>query len=181
MSDNYQDGRSPKSRPSGQNHNPKNAQGGKPSSRPASGARPAHPQDEATRAGNARVAPSGQGYSRAQAYERERAQVSQETRSTRPVAPEATALADELRARLRGKPTRAAHERHWYMEVLHGCADFMKTILVLLLCFCFLIGGFGGGMLIGYISTTTPLSIADITMTDSVETSFVYDANVPAP
>ena len=177
MSDNYQGGRSSGSRPSGQNNNPKKKTVKKnPSSRPSSGAR-APMQNQETMRADGQDMPSGQGYSRSQAYERERSNADPETRSTRPVAPEATALADELRSRLHGKPTRAAHERHWYMEVFHGLMDVMKTVMVIVLCFCFLVGGFGGGMLIGYISTTTPLSIADITMTDSVETSFVYDAN----
>jgi len=118
-----------------------------------------------------------QGYTRAQAYEKDTSARDPEQRSTRPIAPENSALADELRSRLSGKPTRAAHERHWYMEVFHGVMDILKTALVILLCVGFLVGGFGGGMLIGYISTTTPLSITDITMTDTVETSFVYDAN----
>ncbi|MBO4495140.1 MAG: PBP1A family penicillin-binding protein [Clostridiales bacterium] len=117
------------------------------------------------------------GYTRAQAYERENSPRDPEQRSTRPIAPENSALADELRSRLSGKPTRAAHERHWYMEVFHGVMDLLKTALLILLCVGFLAGGFGGGMLIGYISTTTPLAATDITMTDTVETSFVYDSN----
>ncbi|MBR3056521.1 MAG: PBP1A family penicillin-binding protein [Clostridiales bacterium] len=121
--------------------------------------------------------PSSGGYTRAQAYEREKTERDPQQRSTRPIAPENSALADELRSRLRGKPTRAAHERHWYMEVFHGLMDILKTAVVILVCVGFLAGGFGGGMLIGYISTTTPLSVTDITMTESVETSFVYDAN----
>ncbi len=116
-------------------------------------------------------------YSRSQAYEKDNEVRDPQQRSTRPIAPENSALADELRSRLSGKPTRAAHERHWYMEVFHGVMDILKTALVILLCVCFMAGGFGGGMLIGYISTTTPLSVTDITMTDSVETSFVYDSN----
>ena len=74
------------------------------------------------------------GYSRAQAYEKENVARDPEQRSTRPIAPENSALADELRSRLKGKPTRAAHERHWYMEVFHGVMDILKTALVILLC-----------------------------------------------
>lgn len=98
-------------------------------------------------------------------------------RSTIPCKPEESALADELRSRLSGKPTRRAHERHWYAELYHSILDIVKTVVVIVLCVSFICGGFGAGMLIGYISTTTPLSISDITMTDTVETSFVYDSN----
>lgn len=120
------------------------------------------------------------GYSREQIYDRERKKAAASAgapRSTVPCAPENSALADELRTRLHGKPTRAAHNRHWYIELFSAVMSILKTMLIILLCFSFLIGGFGAGMLIGYISSTTPLSIADISMTDSVETSFVYDIN----
>lgn len=120
------------------------------------------------------------GYSREQVYEKQHQKASSDgtsPRSTVPCAPENSALASELRARLRGKPTRAAHNRHWYVELFSAVLSILKTMLIVLLCFSFLIGGFGAGMLIGYISSTTPLSISDISMTDSVETSFVYDSN----
>lgn len=120
------------------------------------------------------------GYSREQVYAQQRQKASADgnaPRSTVPCAPENSALAAELRARLHGKPTRAAHNRHWYIELISAVLSIIKTFLIILLCFSFLIGGFGAGMLIGYISSTTPLSISDISMTDSVETSFVYDSN----
>ncbi|MBR5975675.1 MAG: PBP1A family penicillin-binding protein [Clostridiales bacterium] len=137
-------------------------------------------QDATTPRAPTRTAAAGSGYTRDQIYDRDRARAAAaagQKRSTVPCPPENSALADELRSRLRGKPTRAAHNRHWYLEVLGAVMDIVKTALVILLCLGFLVGGFGGGMLIGYISTTTPLSIADISMTDSVETSFVYDSN----
>ncbi|MBO4474689.1 MAG: PBP1A family penicillin-binding protein [Clostridiales bacterium] len=137
-------------------------------------------QDATTPRAPTRSVVAGSGYTRDQIYDRDRARAAAaagQKRSTVPCPPENSALADELRSRLRGKPTRAAHNRHWYLEVLGAVMDIVKTALVILLCLGFLVGGFGGGMLIGYISTTTPLSIADISMTDSVETSFVYDSN----
>ncbi|MBP5416987.1 MAG: PBP1A family penicillin-binding protein [Clostridiales bacterium] len=173
MSDNHPNGRASR-QPSGNNSNNQK--------RPRSGSAPRQAAaSDATMhrstSGNASV---GSGYSREQIYDRSRAKAAaaaQQKRSTIPCAPEDSALADELRSRLKGKPTRAAHNRHWYVEVMQAFFTIIKTALILLLCVSFLVGGFGGGMLIGYISTTTPLSIADISMTDSVETSFVYDSN----
>lgn len=172
MSDNNPHGNASR-RPSGTNNNSKVPRSG-PSQKKA-------PASDATMPRNpAQPAPSGSGYTRDQIYDRSRAKAAAaapQKRSTVPCAPEDSALADELRSRLKGKPTRAAHNRHWYVEVIQACLTILKTVLILLLCVSFLIGGFGGGMLIGYISTTTPLSISDISMTDSVETSFVYDSN----
>lgn len=173
-----QEGRPNRSGSSGKNNNEKRRRNGAPQkqarSRAAAAAAAAQTQP---RGQGANAMPNNQGYSRSQAYEKDRSTRDPQQRSTRPIAPENSALADELRSRLKGKPTRAAHERHWYMEVFHGLIDVVKTVIVVLLCLGFLAGGFGGGMLIGYISTTSPLSVSDITMTDSVETSFVYDAN----
>lgn len=154
------------------------APGRKPGNAPRSAQAASAPQDATVPRTPARNTTAG--YTRDQVYDRERARAAAaagQKRSTMPCPPENSALADELRARLHGKPTRAAHNRHWYLEVVHAVMDIVKTALVILLCLGFLIGGFGGGMLIGYISTTHPLSIADISMTDSVETSFVYDSN----
>ena len=169
-------------RPSGNNRN----NGGRPSSsdprsKSASSAasRGQSPMD-ATMAARKPSQGNASGYSREQIYDQERQKAAARAgapRSTMPCPPENSALADELRSRLRGKPTRAAHNRHWYIEVFHAVLDVVKTVLVVLLCLGFLIGGFGGGMLIGYISSTNPLSISDISMTDTVETSFVYDIN----
>ncbi|MBP5492464.1 MAG: transglycosylase domain-containing protein [Clostridiales bacterium] len=178
MQKNNQNGSAPKRRPSGSNNN--NPQSRKPRPSQAAPGNAASDPGVSSEQTQARTQSFGQvpNYTRSQSYEREPKNPNDpETRSTMPCPPEASALADELRSRLHGKPTRAAHERHWYMEVFHAACDIVKTALVLLLCVSFLVGGFGGGMLIGYISTTSPLSIADITMTDSVETSFVYDAN----
>ena len=173
MSDNHPNGRASR-QPSGKNKNNQRA--------PRTGSAPKQaPVSDATmpRSSSGSAAP-GTGYSRDQVYDRSRAKAAAaaaQKRSTIPCAPEDSALADELRSRLKGKPTRAAHNRHWYVEVMQACLTVVKTLLILLLCVAFLIGGFGGGMLIGYISTTNRLSIADISMTDSVETSFVYDSN----
>ncbi len=98
-------------------------------------------------------------------------------RSTKPVPPEKTALASELRSTLKGKPTRSGFNRSAYWEFVSFAADIAKIALVLVLCLCFILGGFGGGMLLGYVSTAEPLSISDLTHTEDVQTSFVYDAN----
>lgn len=100
-----------------------------------------------------------------------------EQRTSSPVAPEDSALADELRSTLKGKPTRAGFDRSAYREILSFIGDVCKILLILVLCVVFIFGGFGAGMLLGYISTTKPLSLSDLTNTESVQTSFVYDAN----
>lgn len=98
-------------------------------------------------------------------------------RSTRPVLPEHSAIADEFRTRLHGKPTRAGHRRTWYGEFLGAVMGILKILVVLVLCVTFIIGGFGAGMLVGYVSTTTPVEIGDVLQSDSKKTSFVYDIN----
>ena len=97
-------------------------------------------------------------------------------RNSAPVYPEDSALADELRRTLKGKPTRSGFNRNLFHEVVSFIADVVKLVLVLLLCAIFAVGGFGAGMLLGYVSTTKPLTIADLTQTEEVKTSFVYDS-----
>lgn len=99
-----------------------------------------------------------------------------QVRNSAPVAPEDSALADELRTNLKGKPTRSGFNRSWFHEIVSFFADILKIVVVLVLCACFAFGGFGAGMLLGYVSTTKPLSISDLTQTEEVQTSFVYDS-----
>jgi len=96
-------------------------------------------------------------------------------RNTAPVAPENSALADELHESLKGKPTKSGFNRSLKHEIISFLGDVFRIILVMILCVCFAFGGFGAGMLLGYVSLTEPLSISDITQTDEVQTSFVYD------
>ncbi|MBO7449321.1 MAG: transglycosylase domain-containing protein, partial [Clostridiales bacterium] len=98
-------------------------------------------------------------------------------RSTKPVPPEKTALASELRSTLKGKPTRSGFNRSAFREMVSFVGDIAKIALVFVLCIVFILGGFGGGMLLGYVSTAEPLSIGDLTHTEDVQTSFVYDIN----
>lgn len=97
-------------------------------------------------------------------------------RNTRPVAPENSALADELRRVLKGKPTVSGFNRSLKHEIVSFLGSVFKIVIVMSLCAAFAFGGFGAGMLLGYVSMTKPLSIADITQTDEVQTSFVYDS-----
>ncbi len=97
-------------------------------------------------------------------------------RNTAPVAPECSALADELRKSLKGKPTRSGFNRSLFREMMAFAGDLVKIALVFVLCFVFIFGGFGAGMLLGYVSSTKPLSISDLTQTEEVQTSFVYDS-----
>lgn len=96
-------------------------------------------------------------------------------RNSAPVAPEDSALADELRSTLKGKPTRSGFNRSWLHELISFISDVVKIGIVLVLCVVFAFGGFGAGMLLGYVSTTRPLSLSDLTQTEEVQTSFVYD------
>ena len=97
-------------------------------------------------------------------------------RNSQPVAPENSALADELRRILKGKPTVSGFNRSFKHEIMTFISAVFKIVLVACLCIGFAFGGFGAGMLLGYVSMTKPLSIADITRTDEVQTSFVYDS-----
>ena len=96
-------------------------------------------------------------------------------RSTKPVAPENSALADELRSQLKGKPTKCGFNRSLTHEIGSFLGDIIKIAVVIVLCFVFTFGGFGAGMLLGYASTTKPLSIGDLTSAEESQTSFVYD------
>ncbi|MBQ1538062.1 MAG: transglycosylase domain-containing protein [Ruminococcus sp.] len=97
-------------------------------------------------------------------------------RTTRPVAPENSALADELRSQLKGKPTKCGFNRSWTHEAASFIGDILRVVIVSVLCLCFAFGGFGAGMLLGYASTTKPLSIGDLTSAEESQTSFVYDS-----
>lgn len=97
-------------------------------------------------------------------------------RTTKPVKPENSALADELRHRLKGKPTSAGFARSWIREAGSFVWDILRIVIVFVLCVCFIFGGFGAGMLLGYASTTRPLSIGDLTTAEQSQTSFVYDS-----
>ena len=97
-------------------------------------------------------------------------------RSTRPVAPENSALADELRSQLKGKPTKCGFNRSLTHEIAGFVGDILKIGIVAVLCVVFTFGGFGAGMLLGYASTTKPLSIGDLTSAEESQTSFVYDS-----
>ncbi|MBP5180234.1 MAG: transglycosylase domain-containing protein [Clostridiales bacterium] len=99
-----------------------------------------------------------------------------QVRNSAPVAPENSALADELRRVLKGKPTISGFNRSLQHEIISFASEVFKFCTVAALCFAFLFGGFGAGMLLGYVSMTKPLSIADITQTDEIQTSFVYDS-----
>ena len=101
---------------------------------------------------------------------------SRRQRSTRPVAPENSALADELRSQLKGKPTKCGFNRSWTHEIISFIGDILRVVVVAVLCLCFALGGFGAGMLLGYASTTKPLSIGDLTSAEESQTSFVYDS-----
>ena len=102
--------------------------------------------------------------------------VDKKQRSTRPVAPENSALADELRSQLKGKPTKCGFNRSLTHEVASFVWDILRVVIVAVLCLVFTFGGFGAGMLLGYASTTKPLSIGDLTSAEESQTSFVYDS-----
>ncbi|MBR2523139.1 MAG: transglycosylase domain-containing protein [Clostridiales bacterium] len=92
------------------------------------------------------------------------------------IRPENTALADSLRANLKGKPTRSGFNRSAWHETVSFLSDIVKIAVVVVLCISFALGGFGAGMLLGYASSTNPLSINDLTTSGQVsQTSFVYD------
>ncbi len=97
-------------------------------------------------------------------------------RTTNQVKPENTALADDLRKSLKGKPTRSGFNRSVQHEIRSFLSDVIKLVLVVTLCIGFAFGGFGAGMLLGYAASTKPLTIGDLTSTGQAsQTSFVYD------
>ncbi len=107
-----------------------------------------------------------------------RSEQADETRRTSsPIKPENSALADELRSTLKGKPTKSGYNRNAFNEFMSFVKDILRIVIALVLCVCFALGGFGAGMLLGYVSTAKALSIADLSQTEDVQTSFVYDIN----
>ena len=64
-------------------------------------------------------------------------------RNSSPVAPENSALADELRRVLKGKPTISGFNRSLKHEVISFLAAVFKVVLVAVLCVAFGFGGFG--------------------------------------
>ena len=97
-------------------------------------------------------------------------------RSSKPVKPENSALADELRRNLKGKPTKSGFNRNAAHDLWGFISDILKMVLVFVLCVGFALGGFGAGMLMGYASTAKPLSIGDLSTAEESQTSFVYDS-----
>jgi len=106
-----------------------------------------------------------------------RAPQPQPVRRANPLPPDQSIIASDFHKRLRGKPTHAAHSNTWYGGIGGSIAFFLKLFLVLFLLVVFVIGGFGGGMLVGYISTTKALTISDLMTSDKKQTTFVYDKN----
>lgn len=107
-----------------------------------------------------------------------RSEQADETRRTSsPIKPENSALADELRSTLKGKPTKSGYNRNAFLELVDFVKDVLRIIVVFALCIGVALGGFGAGMLLGYVSTAKALSIADLSQTEDVQTSFVYDIN----
>ena len=86
-------------------------------------------------------------------------------------------ISKDFHRRLRGKPTHAAVSHSWYAGLFGTIAVLLKVIFVVILLVVFIIGGFAGGMLVGYISTAKPLTIFDLRTSGKIETSFVYDIN----
>ena len=99
----------------------------------------------------------------------------QSVRRARPAPIDQSLIADDFHKRLRGKPTHAAHSHSWFSGFSAGLGLIIKVSVIILLLVVFMLGGFGGGMLIGYISTTKPLTISDLMTSDKKQTTFVYE------
>ena len=63
---------------------------------------------------------------------------SRSQRSTAPVKPENSALADELRSQLKGKPTKSGFNRSAIREFGSFVWDIARVLIVVVLCVCFL-------------------------------------------
>ena len=101
----------------------------------------------------------------------------QSVRRSNPLPPDQSIIAGDFHKRLRGKPTHAAHNNAWYSGITATVGFFLKIFLVLFLLVVFVVGGFGGGMLVGYISTTKAITIPELLKVDKKQTTFVYDKN----
>ena len=82
-----------------------------------------------------------------------------------------------FKKRVTGKPTHAAPSRSWYRVFGNTLFGLVKMVILFVMLTAFIIGGFGGGLLAGYISTAEPLTQVIITPTEEVQTGFIYDKN----
>ena len=99
----------------------------------------------------------------------------QSVRRANPLPPDQSIIARDFHKRLHGKPTHATRIHTWYGTLSGGAAFFLKIFVVIILLFTFIVGGFGGGMLVGYISTAKPLDTSELLKSDKKQTTFVYD------
>ncbi|MDI9470735.1 MAG: transglycosylase domain-containing protein [Bacillota bacterium] len=80
-----------------------------------------------------------------------------------------------LRKHTSGKPTRPASMQTVPEVIGRGFSRLIKVVVIILILAIVLVSGVGGGMLLGYISTTEPLNPA--MLTSGSQTSRVYDKN----
>jgi len=80
----------------------------------------------------------------------------------------------EFRKRLRGKPSHVAGLASLPQVAGIAIVKTLQVVLILVTIAAFMLAGIGGGMLIGYIQTTEPVSAAQIT--NQSETSRILDS-----
>lgn len=81
----------------------------------------------------------------------------------------------ELYRHLKGKPTHNSSLLSLTQIIGLAFKRILMLFVVIVVIFCFLMGGLGGGMLVGYISTATPVSADHIKNTN--ETTHIKDMN----
>ena len=96
-------------------------------------------------------------------------------RSSKPVNPENSALADELRSQLRGKPTRSGFNRSAGREIRGFIWDILRGDYCFVLCFCFCSEASDPACCWAMLQ---PQSLCqwDLTTAEESQTSFVYDS-----
>ncbi len=82
----------------------------------------------------------------------------------------------ELMRQVKGKPSRSQASETVFRSGWIGIMRAVRLIIAILLAAGFFIGGIGGGILYGYISTATPVP-QEMLFSSSSETTRIFDAN----
>ena len=82
----------------------------------------------------------------------------------------------ELMRQVRGKPSRSQSSESVFRSGFIGVSRAVRLVIAILLAAGFFTAGIGGGILVGYITTSTAVPILQLQSTGTL-TTYIYDAN----
>lgn len=83
----------------------------------------------------------------------------------------------ELLRQVKGKPSRSLATESVFRSGWIGVARAVRLVVAILLVAGFFVGGVGGGILVGYITTAKPVSLEAIYQSDEIRNTVIYDAD----